>query len=164
MRQVEVARQLRDGLASSSASGEVVLASDMPTASLPRVVDSMKTVWSRNPFDALPTLESPVGSVLEFSLRDGATGAEVAVPTSRNGSSIPVRFMIPVGAWQTLGQQYALPMLPSPGLSPPAIAPLAFPPQPSNPFPSPLGRLLFTTHDQTPCPLAGAPLAATGTQ
>ncbi len=93
-------RQTRDSLttAVSATSQDVALSPDMATQSLPRVVSTLKTIWPRNPFDPLPQDQVALGRVLEFTLRDGATGAEVPIPAPGPGDSMPVRFLIALGA------------------------------------------------------------------
>jgi hypothetical protein len=110
--QVEVARSLRDGLAitqqiggRSTGNDDVTLSSSLPTVGLPVVVDTMKTVWPRNPFERLPGSELGLGGVLEFTMRDGASGSEVPLPVTppSTGTALasvrmmPVHFLVPVG-------------------------------------------------------------------
>ena len=113
-----MARSLRDGLSTTQQtasardrgtwSDDVTLSSSLPTVGLPTVVDTMKTVWPRNPFEALPGSELGLGGVLEFTMRDGATGTEVSlpatspppagvVPATAPGQMMSVHFLVPVG-------------------------------------------------------------------
>jgi hypothetical protein len=103
MLQIEVTRSLREGLTTSSGSNRgllapVTLSPALSSQGLPSVVDAMKTVWPRNPFDPLPPGEASVGGVLEYTLRDGATRAVVDLPpvTSSTGG-LPMHFLVAIG-------------------------------------------------------------------
>lgn len=99
--QVEVGRSARDALAGavgslSSANGSSEIASDgssggesgpspslpslvflspnLDVTKLPRVIDTVKTVWPLNTYKGLPPGEARVGSVVEFTLKDSGTG------------------------------------------------------------------------------------------
>jgi hypothetical protein len=57
-------------------------------------------MWPRNPFDALPGGEAGVGGVLEYTLRSGASGAELALPgTGAPSGGPPMRFLVAMGAY-----------------------------------------------------------------
>ena len=106
--QVEITRTLREGLriGSSSGSGDsssglltpVTLSPALSPQGLPTVVDSVKTVWPRNPFDPLPPGEGSVGGVLEYTLRDGASGAVVGLPpVTSSTAGLPMHFLVAIG-------------------------------------------------------------------
>jgi hypothetical protein len=97
--QLEVSRSPRDGLSTSrSPSSDVQLSSQLATAGLPSVVDSLRTLWPINPYDPLPVDSSASGAVMEFSLLDPSTRARVPLPNVTGASnSMPVHFRIPVG-------------------------------------------------------------------
>ena len=78
----------------------IQLSPELDVQRLPGVVDSVHLTWSRNPFLALPAQETSVGSVFEFTLRDGVTGVDIQVMDAMalESSGIPVRFLVPIGA------------------------------------------------------------------
>ena len=99
---------MREGLriGSSSGSGDsssglltpVTLSPALSPQGLPTVVDSVKTVWPRNPFDPLPPGEGSVGGVLEYTLRDGASGAVVSLPpVTPSTAGLPMHFLVAIG-------------------------------------------------------------------
>ncbi len=105
-RQLEVSRSTRGSLVSGPRGGlssDVQLSPYLDTASLPAVVDTMRTTWPVNPFGALPSDSTALGSVLEFSLLSsgavvGGPRQPVQLPNVTAGSdSLPVHFRIPVG-------------------------------------------------------------------
>lgn len=60
----------------------------------------MTVQWARNPFSALAGNESMVGGVLEYTLRDGGTGAVVPLPSlapDAAKSAVPVHLQLTVG-------------------------------------------------------------------
>ena len=77
----------------------VTLSPTLSTQRLPTVVDSVTTQWARSPFGELPQGGSWVSGVLEFSLREGGTGAEVPLPPLRvtGGPVMPVHFRVGLG-------------------------------------------------------------------
>jgi hypothetical protein len=101
--QVEVTRSLREGLriSSGSSSGllaQVTLSPALSSQGLPSVVDAMKTVWPRNPFDPLPLGEASVGGVLEYTLRDGTTRTVVDLPpVTSSTAGLPMHFLVAIG-------------------------------------------------------------------
>ena len=101
--QVEVTRSLREGLRTSSGSGsgllaQVTLSPALSSQGLPSVVDAVKTVWPRNPFDPLPPGEAGVGGVLEYTLRDGTTRTVVDLPQVTSSSAdLPMHFLVAIG-------------------------------------------------------------------
>jgi hypothetical protein len=82
----------------------VSLAPGLVTRGFPTVVDTIQTMWPRNPFDALPGGEAGVGGVLEYTLRSGDSGVELALPgTGTLGGGPPMRFLVAMGAcWVTV--------------------------------------------------------------
>jgi hypothetical protein len=103
---MEITRALREGLRSNGSSGggasgmlaPITLSPALSSRSLPSVVDSVKMVWPRNPFDPLPLGESGVGGVLEFTLRDGANGAVVGLPpVTSPAAGLPLHFLVAIG-------------------------------------------------------------------
>ena len=109
--QLEITRTLREGLRTSSSSGSsssgssgsglmtpVTLSPALASQGLPTVVDAVKTVWPRNPFDPLPPEEGSVGGVLEYTLRDGASGAVVGLPPVTSATAgLPMHFLVAIG-------------------------------------------------------------------
>jgi hypothetical protein len=101
--QIEVTRSLREGLRTSSGSGSgllapVTLSPALSFQGLPSVVDAVKTVWPRNPFDPLPPGEGGVGGVLEYTLRDGTTRTVVDLPQVTSSSAdLPMHFLVAIG-------------------------------------------------------------------
>jgi hypothetical protein len=110
--QVEITRTLREGLAPGLRTGSrggsggsssglltpVTLSPALSPQGLPTVVDSVKTVWPRNPFDPLPPGEGCVGGVLEYTLRDGASGAVVGLPpVTSSTAGLPMHFLVAIG-------------------------------------------------------------------
>ena len=95
---------MREGLRGNSSSGgggllaPITLSPALSSRSLPSVVDSVKMVWPRNPFDPLPPGESGVGGVLEYTLRDGANGAVVGLPpVTSPAAGLPLHFLVAIG-------------------------------------------------------------------
>ncbi len=100
---MEVTRSLREGLRISSGSSsrllaQVTLSPALSSQGLPSVVDAMKTVWPRNPFDPLPLGETSVGGVLEYTLKDGATRTVVDLPpVTSSTAGLPMHFLVAIG-------------------------------------------------------------------
>ncbi len=102
--QVEVRRSYRGAIVSGISTGSVLssvsLAPSLVTRGLPPILDVVHTVWSRNPFGALPAGEAGLGGVLEYTLRNAASGAEVPLPgTASPGDGPPMRFLVAIGAY-----------------------------------------------------------------
>jgi hypothetical protein len=102
--QVEVRRSYRGAIVSGISAGSVLapvsLAPSLVTRGLPPIVDVVHTVWSRNPFGALPAGEVGLGGVLEYTLRNAASGAEVPLPgTASSSDGPPMRFLVAIGAY-----------------------------------------------------------------
>ena len=101
-----VAKALREGLGSASAAGTTsttsfTLSPDLAIQALPAVVSTVQTLWGHSPYAYLPATEQGLGRVLEFTIRDAGSGAEVPLPplapTAAN-DSLPVQFLMALGA------------------------------------------------------------------
>jgi hypothetical protein len=68
-----------------------------------RCVSQVQITWARSPYNALPILEDSASYVLEYVIRDSATGTVVSIAPSNGSSAMdppPVLFQLPIGAAQ----------------------------------------------------------------
>ena len=77
-------------------------ASLSPNVTIPasvRAVDTVRTVWSSNPFGDVPSTEAPTTGVLQYTLRDAATGADIPLTVANSStlsSAMPFQFWMEV--------------------------------------------------------------------
>jgi hypothetical protein len=101
--QVEITRSLRSSLASTASTPTnappVEVSPNIARGALPPLVDGVTVQWTQNPFPALPDNATMVGGVLEYTLRDGDTGAVVPLPSlshSATSGEVPLRLQLPL--------------------------------------------------------------------
>ena len=57
-------------------------------------IETVSTLWSMNPFGGHSGSDRTSTAVVEFTLRDSGSGADVPIIAKDNGSSLPIHFWV----------------------------------------------------------------------